>query len=329
MDYKLSAEAKESIDKCADLENQNAATKQEQYARVMDELEIAGVPDTQIAKLGKSLIENRLWIKYYKKHNIPLQEVKINARHWYRIASKKGFTDPAFARNKKQSDDSKSPKNTSNSKITELVHEVKESCNIILAKLNSPLAAGFEKSLSEKQLKEFVSQRKLMQKTMLEVYNEKQKVAENTEQIFCSLLSTELSIELTVLAYMKYRLKKIKDDVNFLSHKQAHKYQAGGKVSGLYILQPHNRDTAIFMGCTGAKCVQCKSWKVRPSEYDKHLSVCQDCDYSFESHTIAKCPHCYILLYSETIKEIIENKSKCINPSCNKTLQFPTKMLMT
>ena len=297
------------------------ASKKDIWTKMGNEVEMAGYPKDKISQLIQTTVESKL----SEKLGYP---AKINTAHYYTVMQENGWTDQSYSHNKKTDPETES-KNTSRTKNQEMVDlaiTCKESCNIIIAKLQLDTTEEFVKSFSKKEIKEFIVQRRSLLAVAQASFDEKTKVTANTEHILLQLITTEASIELAAERYMEYRLEKIKETRHFLTRKQALKFQKGTKQSKLYLLQPHDRDSAIMLDCVGQQCSKCSSWKVRVSDYDMHTCVCQDCEATEETRSIPKCPHCYTLLDFSEMAKVVADDDRCQNKNCNKLIKIPIEM---
>ena len=293
------------------------SSKKDIWVRMGNELEIIGWPKEKISQQIQHTVETKLAEKLG-------HSARINTAHYYTIMKENGWTEQSFNHSTKIDPETEA-KNTSrvkNQEMVDLVKTIKESCMIIIAKLELDTTEEFVKKFTKTQIKEFVSQRKALTAMCQAAYDEKTKVTENTEHILLQLITSEASIELAAERYMEYRLLKI-SETKHLTRKQASKFQKTTKQSTLYIIQPHSRDTAIMLDCTGQQCSKCKSWKTRVSDYDMHTVACQDCDATEETRSIPKCPHCYMLLDEPTLKKVIANEDRCTNKNCTKLIRIP------
>ena len=313
-------------------ESDNGTSLSEYYKKCMDMAYEEGVPKHHVSKTVLSMLDDEFYrIMKEKNENITRKEARINRSQYFLVSSRSDYSDPNQKRNTKEFDPSTDQENSSiytdrNAGLVNFTKLIKESCNIIIQKLKDENTEDIESKFSEKEIKEFLDQQNALITSMTAVFDEKTKVEKSSENVLLDLLISEASVGHAASLYMRHRLEKTEKIRNFLSKKQALKYQKTNAASQLHILQPHDRDTALMLDCVGQQCPKCRSWKTRVTEDDRHMAVCIDCEAKFGIRTIPKCMYCFKLWYAEDLKEIIST-GKCTNANCQREIDLPKSIL--
>ncbi len=277
-----------------------------------DELEIEGVSKTQISTIIRRDIENKL---FESQEDIPREECKYHSGYYFKIMSEHGWINPEMVRNigNCNLDPLKGSKIVphNNPDMKAVCYDIINLCRILIDK--SKDGVPFEETFGEKTMSEFYKQMHTVINNCKDAVDSKTKVPRDTEIFLLGYLSTVIgNVSKCAELFMKNNLLHLQEQGNFLTTKQASKFQKGMKQSQQFILKPINRDTAIYEGYTGIQCT-CGGYRVNPTDNNK--LECYDCDKIMTGVYIAKCTECYTPLYKNRLLHIVKT-GKCKNCDC-------------
>lgn len=289
-----------------------------------NELEIEGVPKSQISTIVRKDIEDKIWEQQFKEE-CSREDYRYRNTKYYEVMKDNGWTNPFMARN--VSNDNIDPPTDqkivphNNPDIKTLCYDVIHLCRIMNEK--SKDCDPFENTFGEKQMSEFYLQMHTMINNCKDAIDRKTKVPRDTEIFLLGYLSTILgNVNKCAELFMKNNLSHLQEQGIFLTQKQASKFQKGMKQSQQFILKPVNRDTAIYEGYAGVQCT-CGSWRIRPTENRNGLE-CYDCDIITTETYIAKCTSCHTPLYKKRLLHIVK-MGKCKN--CDEIVDLPQSLI--
>lgn len=284
------------------------------------ELEMeSGIIKTQISTIIRRDIEDKL---FESQKDIPREECKYHSGYFFEIMNKYGWINPSMIRrgvnNLGPVEDQEIVPRNNKEMVTEC-YDVINLCRIMIDK--SSHCESFEELFGEKQMNEFYKQRHTMINNCKDAIDSKTKVPRDTEVFLLGYLSTVIgNVNKCAELFMKNNLTLLEQQGNFLTTKQASKFQKGMKQSQQFILKPINRDTAIYEGYTGIEC-KCGSFRVR---HTPDGLECYDCNNIIKGVYIAKCTNCYTPLYKKRLLHIV-NTGKCKN--CSESVDLPDDMI--
>jgi len=307
------------------IENETAVlvtNNEELWIAMGTQLEIQGVPKEQISTIVRKDIEDRLWEQQFKDQ-LPREDYRYNNTRYFETMRDNGWTNPYMARNTSkdkldpQTDQEIVPRN--NKEMITSCYDVINLCRIIIDK--SSHCESFEDTFGEKQMSEFYKQMHTALNNCKDAIDSKTKVPRDTAIFLLGYLSTVIgNVNKCAELFMKNNLLHLQEQGNFLTRKQASKFQNGMKQSQQFILKPINRDTAIYEGYTGIEC-KCGSFRVR---HTPDGLECYDCNNIIKGVYIAKCTSCYTPLYKKRLLHIVKT-GKCKN--CSEPVDLPDTMI--
>ena len=301
------------------IENELASTPPSNevlWVKMGSQLEIEGVPKTQISTIIRKDIEDKLYEKQFKEF-MSREDYRYTSSHYFRVMKKNNWTNPYMARNKLDplKGSNNSSINTKNKEMTLLCYDIINICRLMIEK--SKECNSFYDMFDKKEMKEFYRQRHTIINNCKNAIDNKTKIPKNTESFLLESLATVLgNTNKCAQVFMEYNFKLLKEQNKFLTLKQATKFKKGGKQSQLLIFKPISRDTAIFLDYTGIQC-SCGSWLVRDF-------TCYTCDKKIITQHVSKCNHCQIPLYKERLLHIVKT-NKCEN--CNEIVDLPEELI--
>lgn len=303
------------------------STLKEYYIKLMNQLEIDGVPKYEVSKIGSKIL---LDIKKEKLKNskTPNEEIHVG-RYWYIVANECGYTDPSYDHSsqdaelaQRENSSINTPFYEENKPIIEIIHRLRRHLSDILGFYeNNPHISKLEDDV-KKNIKKSIH---LMEQHIMiaeKIYNRKEKVPANLQHILLYLLVTEGSVNEAARAFLQKR-----DELLEFTSKQAGKLQAGSIPDLLPILKPYSRDVAIFLGYFGVACPTCGSWEVKEkpgSGYPPDLECWSCAGPTFKAKTMAKCTYCQIPLYEDNLASIIKT-GKC--KLCHHEINYPPELI--
>jgi len=296
------------------------SANQELWIKMGNQLEIDSVPKEMISTIMRKDIEQILYDKIYHEFS-PREDYKWHNGTYWLVTKNHGWINPEMARNTGDVDPSRIkgivPHN--NKELKAISYDLINLCRIIIDK--SKDCESFESVFGEKQMSEFYKQLHTMINNCKDAIDSKTKVPRDTAIFLLGYLSTVLgNVNKCAELFMKNNLLHLQEQGNYLTSKQASKFQKGMKQSQQIILNPINRDTAIYEGYTGIQCT-CDSWRVR---HTPDGLECYDCDKIITGVYIAKCTSCYTPLYKNRLLHIV-NTGKCKN--CDEKVDLPPALI--
>ena len=264
-------------------------------------------------------------------------QVRINTAHFYRVMREKKWVTRSAGGTKSDDNEQVSVNPLGgkeievyieNLRVAKALEELQSTCQSLantIRGLRDPEGNYIDigKHFTKAELDEFLRDSLTVSKVVKDAADNKTLISQNSQVMFRHILNTEVGMINIAKIYLTARIKLLDIVRNsFMSKKQVAKYRTGDIHNPLPILQPKNRDEAIFMGYYGVHCRQCKSWRVKPQTDANAVEnlVCLNCNNSFQGLTISHCSgqgSCGALFYCEEIKFIKKNK-KC--PDCGKSI---------
>ncbi len=299
--------------------SENYETLRSFYTKLMNQLEIDGIPKEKISIVGQKIVlEKKRSIR--KDQGATQEELeKINiGRDWFEVARELNYVDPKY------SHPIDAEPHQENSSITEIEKENSQYINLILDTIT------FLKDIALPKLKEnpFMSlldnaDNKVTLalhdwKAHLDMaqsfFDHKEKIPVNTQHILLHAIGTHASNNDAGAEYFRLRTNAHK-----VTGKQISKYRSGQIQTKLVIFNPQDRITAILWNYYGVQCKSCNSWKVL--ELNK-MTVppkvkCMDCNNIFAAPAVLRCNYCKFPYFDEEVKYILDN-NKC--PNCKQEL---------
>lgn len=301
----------------------------EKYLQCCEQAEIEGMVKERISAFVLNQLEDKLY-NITVKTNPKIEKIDciINRRWYYQVVSRAGYVNPGRQKHtihEHTHDENVLTLDCANKDVIERLRLCRELCIVAEHRFRAcdDIAPAFKKS----DLKEFYKQWDKIMDIGFNSFDMKTKIPTNTELFLMVALITESSTNLAGKKFLETRLKKMEELGNFLTTKQVAKFRHGDKETKLAILQPHEREMAIFLDYLGVECKTCRSYKVRIHPTASHMSICLDCDEVAEIDTIGKCPSCFKPLFKEVLCKMIENKNRCVNENCNKIIDLPDKLV--
>lgn len=306
-----------------ELLNEKSNTLKKTYEDLMDQLEMDGYEKTQISTIGQKIIVEKKQniLKSQGWNNEELKQIKIGS-WWFEVAKEKDCVNPDMARNTKVdpvADQEIVP--YVNSQMKDVCYDIINLCRILIEK--SKKGKPFEEVFGKKEMEEFYRQRHTMINNCKNSVDNKTKVPKNTEIFLLEFLATVMgNVHKCAEIFMEQNLIRLKEQGKIFTLKQATKFQKSGKQSQLLILKPIDRDTAIYLDCSGIQC-DCGSWHVKNKQDSRKLE-CYDCGEILPPGHISKCEYCHIPLYKERLIHIVKT-GKCEN--CNEDVNLPQTLI--
>jgi len=309
--------AEKIVNEELDSERNNISLKH-YYSKLMDQLEIDGIPKQKISTIGSLLVRQ----KKAATLKLPVEDVSIGS-WWFDVARERDCIDLSFSHtNATDAERENSSINTKNNKMLLLCDNIIDICRTIKEK--STKCDELEKIFGEKQMTEFYRQQNTMIDNCKNSIDTKTKIPHNTELFLLECLATVMgNTNKCGQIFQQIIMTHMEEQCKFLTQKQATKFQVGGKQSQLYLLKPTSRDFAIYEDYTGVQCT-CGSWRVRPKADNASNWECYDCDMVMPKQHMPKCHNCQIPLYKDRIQHIIKT-NKCDN--CNETVDLPQVLI--
>lgn len=331
----MTQDTKKLIEDVADIEYlDDSSNKSEYYKKIMVELDVSGqVPKRDISKVGKYLVEKRLWEKYHKKNGVPQKEIKIKHSLWYKIAGENGYTNP-YGGGSDQSTTPPAPYHGVNLNIINKLTDVKSAITIIQLNLKNMAYIDKNKKLVPinlegkfpKQSKALLAQMDTITNIALDTVNSKTKVPQNMHSLFRECLRIQSGLLNVGVVFQQNRLDMLNTIKKWIDKKQAYKFFKNEEPNIHDSFKPKSRDMALFCGWSGHQCV-CESWRTRNII---NSAKCFDCGIVFTcTTTLTNCKRCHCLFYADRIKEIIANDNKCVvcqEQGDTTFIDFPTEL---
>ena len=296
------------------------------WKKMGDELEIEGVPKEQISTIVRKDIEDKIWEQQFKEE-CSREGYRYRNSRYYQFMKNNGWTNPDMARNtgKDNLDPPMDQKIVpcANLDMKAVCYDHINLCRILIDKSKNVIS--FEDTFGEKQMNEFYKQMRTVLNNCKNAIDNKTKVSKNTEVFFLECLSIVTgNVNKCAQVFMEQNLIRLKKQGKFFTTKQASKFQKGGKQSKQIILNPTDRDQAIFLDYIGIQC-ECGSYRIRSKDNSYKLE-CYDCDRTIpqEHGHISKCNSCKIPLYKERLVHIVKT-GKCDN--CNEVVDLPPSLI--
>lgn len=296
----------------------NFETLRSYYRKLMNQLQIDGIPDEKISTIGQKIIieKKRLIRKSAGATQEELQKINIG-RDWFDVARELNFVDPKYSHKigaePHQENNSISKYEKENAEYIQVIKYTKQFFDVALDKLKHN---HFMSLLNEENDKVILALHDW--KAQLEIANSffdhKEKIPANTQHILYHAIATRSSNNDASIEYFRLR-----DNAHKLTGKQLSKYRSGAIKTKLAIFNPKNRITAVLWKYFGSQCMKCKSWRVLElSQMNDNTKVqCQDCKNIFQVGSTAKCNYCGFPFFEDEIAGIKKNP---ICPNCNQEL---------
>ena len=295
------------------------------WLKLATQLQTENIPKYKISTIGKKIIieEKR---ERLKKLNAPQQQIDdvTISGWWYDVMNEVGCIDSHYSHVATDAERENSSLNTNNQGMIDIFSYIKQICDIGIVKAKE--MQPFEDIFGKKITREFYKQTMSIVNNCKYAFDGKTKVPTNTEQVLLQCIAAA-SGDLTDggVMYMKARTKLLKQQKkDILTTKQLSRYQNGDKISDLYLLKPHSRDTAIFLDYLGIQCIRCDSWRIRKNPKPSNVE-CYDCGEQFIAKTAATCRFCQTPLYKEQLQHIVKT-GKC--DICNKENNLPEELVI-
>lgn len=294
-----------------------------------NQLEIEGIPKEKISSVGKSLIVTQKKEKL-KKLGYPEDELKsITISGWWReVMNSIGCTDSKYSTTEVTVP---SPDNgsiyTQNGGMIELCCDLIDVLRVIIDKSKDD-KINLEETFGKNVMDEFYAQQKTITSNIQNAIDHKTKIPDNTEIFLLEIMATSgLSVNKCGEKFMEENLIRLKEQgtlskrtgkpVPFLDNKQAKKFTKGESISKQILLQPKNREQALYLEYTTDKACSCDSWRIRNR-------ICFDCGKKHTETHVSKCNYCQIPLFRERLLYIVKT-GKCEN--CTETVDLPQDMI--
>jgi len=306
-----------------ELDTENNPTLKQYYSQLMDQLEIDRVPKEKISSVGSLLVRK----EKAKKTGLPVEEVSVG-RWWFDVAKEKGCIDPHFSHTligaELHRENSSINTDEGKAKIIQLLEKTKELSNELIKKFKD--TPQILQTFTQEQFNDFYSQWETILKIDEDAIDEKTKIPGNTVHMLLQCLAVESSLTHGAEIFMRTRIKMMEDGKKFLTPKQATKFQRGEIKDQPPILNPKNRELAIFLRYYGQQCSKCNSFCMKEIiEGMKTKVKCITCNNIEDPTTIAKCRCCQIPLYKENLQHIVKT-GKCEN--CNEETTLPEELVI-
>jgi len=302
------------------------SSNQKLWVQMGDALEMSNTPKDQISTIMRKDIEQILYDKIYHEFG-PRENYKWHNNTYWLVTKAHGWTNPEMARNTNNNNLDPIRINKlvpcTNPDMKAVCYDLINLCRILIEKTKD--GESFEETFGEKQMNEFYKQMRTVLNNCKNAIDSKTKVPKNTEVFFLECLSTITgNVNKCAQVFMEQNLIRLKKQGKFFTTKQASKFQKGGKQSKQIILNPTDRDQAIFLDCIGIQC-ECGSYRIRQKDNSYKLE-CYDCDRTMpqEHGHVSKCNSCKIPLYKERLVHIVKT-GKCDN--CNEVVDLPPSLI--
>lgn len=295
----------------------------ELWIKMGEALEFEHIPKIQISTIIRKDIEEK---RFQIQKDKPREECKYHSGYYFDTMRNHGWINPEMARNTKDDFDPLKDQKIvpcNNPDMKAVCYDIINLCRILIDKSKDGIS--FEDTFGEKQMNEFYKQMRTVLNNCKNAIDNKTKVPKNTEVFFLECLSIVTgSVNKCAQVFMEQNLKRLKKQGKFFTTKQASKFQKGGKQSKQIILNPTDRDQAIFLDYIGVQC-ECGSYRIRQKDNSYKLE-CYDCDRTMpqENGHVSKCDGCKIPLFKERLVHIVKTK-KCDN--CDQVVHLPPSLI--
>lgn len=304
---------------------QENEVKKDYWTKMKTELEVSGYPLSLIGRTIHDSIEEELWKKKFKDLGIPREEFKWHSGYFYRWCKTEGISQ-IYGKLNENIPLGDSSINTDNAKekVIQLLEKTKELSNELIKKFKD--TPQILQTFTQEQFNDFYSQWETILKIDEDAIDEKTKIPDNTVHMLLQCLAVESSLTHGAEIFMRTRIKMMEDVKKFLTPKQATKFQRGEIKDQPPILNPKNRELAIFLRYYGQQCSKCNSFCMKEIiEGMKTKVKCITCNNIEDPTTIAKCRYCQIPLYKENLQHIVKT-GKCEN--CNEETTLPEELVL-
>lgn len=305
--------AEEAINEELKTEESNSTLK-EFYIKLMNQLEIDGVPKYEISKVGSKILLD-LKKEKLKNSTTPTETIHVS-RYWYIVASDMGYTDPEYDHSsqdaelaQRENTSINTPFYKENKPIIDIIHRLKNHLSDILKIYEeAPHMSELDDDV-KKNVRQSIHLMNQHIHIAEKIYNRKEKVPQNLQHILLYLLVTEGSVNDAAKAFLLKRMELLE-----FTSKQAGKLQDGTVPDLLPILKPTSRDIAMFLGYYGIQCKYCGSWEVKdqPGCGTETKVECWNCDGEswIPIKSILKCSYCKLPVYEEDLQRLLKG-GKC------------------
>ena len=310
-------------------------TLKEYYLKCFNQAEIDGVPKTEISMVVRQKLNEEKTKQVLKKNpDASKEECLINPSWYTDCAREAGVTNPDMGRPTDDITDALCQNSSyigQNARFINGVRSMKVLCGVLevsfkTMKDSDGNLVNFEKMFSKKEVDNFLHEVDTVVEIAKNCANGKPKIPQNTHHLFKLFARVESGLLNTAKAFLQARLKLVTEHHDFITKKQASKFQNGTEPNALYIFIPKDRDTAIFMRWVGIQCAVCQSWRVKQATDASSNTncVCVDCDTKVKAVTVSQCKTCDMLFYKDELMHIVKTK-KCSN--CNVDVTLPSELV--
>ncbi|QMU54703.1 MAG: hypothetical protein GKS07_07355 [Nitrosopumilus sp.] len=307
-----------------ELDGEKSITLKENYIRLIDPLQIDGVPKEKISAMGKQIIIERKKLKLIAK-GMDVEEVTVGS--WWRdVARQQGCTDSKYASTEvtepAPENTSSKPKNP-NIRFIDYLKRTKEICDKGIDMFSE--SEEIESIMTPKEFEMLCHEWESVLDIGKSSFDKKTNAPINTHNIVFIEVVTSSSINYAGKTIQEAKLVEYEKLGKFLTSKQIGYLQEGTVPKLLPLFKPDSRDAAIFQGNYGIACVFCNSWRVVEKSTNEGNLHCYECDRGFNGRTVPKCKTCQILLYKENLLYIVK-KGKCPNENCKREIVLPKEL---
>ena len=297
----------------------NFETLKDSYLKLMQQLEIDGIPKEKISTVGQKIVVDKKRNIMKKKGVSPEEIKKINiGSWWYDVAREENYIDPKQSHPATQPERKIVPLTGQEIENIECQQENYQYINVL-----NNLRDFYGRAIQKLKCNHFMSLLDDDSKVILSLhdlqvhvdiaesfFNHKEKIPENTQHILLHCIGTISSNNDVAAKYFELR-----DKAHKLTGKQISKYRSGEIKTTLAIFNPTDFVTALLWKYYGVQCKKCESWRVL--EVKTGVVKCGDCQNIFKVSSTARCNFCQFPFFEDELKFIREG-GKC--PNCKEEL---------